>query len=322
MNKTLLKDVLLWFYWYPLRFFLQRIPARCAYTAARAAGLAYFHLSSKKRGLVEREFRELFNGAPHCADTGNAVKRAFAVFAQNEFEALLFSTLTPKNIDRFIRYEGMEHLDRALSQGRGALLLFAHFGANQMIMPAVGHKGYTMSQLSAPPTVWVEKLPDKKFSMMGKKALQLRWRQELSLPVRHINIFGSMRGAFETLKRNEVLGVAVDGGGGKNRVAVDFLGRKALFSTGALELAMRTGCKVLPTFMVRNGEGFHTMIVEHPLELSNRGEDIRNNIRLFIERLERYVLKYPCHYLMFLALRRFMADKGDTPFFVTEESVT
>ncbi len=157
---------------------------------------------------------------------------------------------------------------------------------------------------------------------MEKKAWEIRWRQETALPVRHINVFGSLKGAFETLKKNEVLGVAIDGGGGTRRVAVDFLGGKALFSSGAVELAMRTGCPVLPTFMVRNEEGFHTMIVEPPLELSNREEDIRNNIRLFIEHLERYVLKYPCHYLMFLALRRFMAEKGDTPFFVTEESAT
>lgn len=228
--------------------------------------------------------------------------------------------MNKKNIDSIIDYVGLEHLENALSRGKGVMLLFAHFGANQMIMPAIGYKGYRMSQLSAPPTVWIEKMPNKKFSPMAKKGLEIRWEHELSLPVRHINIFGSLKDAFLCLKRNDVLGIAMDGGGGKTRVMVDFLGRKAMFSTGAFEIALRTGCVVLPTFMIRGKEGRNRIIIEPPLAIENEPDEdhVKKYASAFVRRFEEYVYRYPCHYLNFLALRTFMEKQGDTPFFVKE----
>jgi KDO2-lipid IV(A) lauroyltransferase len=306
-------------YWYPFRSLIQGMPAMWSSQLARTLGVFYFFISAKKRRELERVYKDIFGGIIHDKEAKAVVKKAFVILLQNELEVLLFPTMNPGNIDFFVRYQGMELLDHALSSGKGAMLLFAHFGANQMIMPAVGYKGYTMSQLSAPPTVWEEKLPNKKFSRMDKRALEIRWQHEQSLPVKHINIFGSLKGAFVSLKKNEVLGVAIDGGGGKKRVEVDFLDKKALFPTGAIELAMRAKCPVLPVFMIRNEEGYNTMIIDRPLELSP-GEDtgtIQSNMKLFIGRLEAHVLKYPCHYLTFLAMRRFMAEQGDTPFFIT-----
>jgi len=158
---------------------------------------------------------------------------------------------------------------------------------------------------------------------MNKKALELRWEQELSLPVKHVNVFSSLKEAFFCLKHNEILGIAMDGGGGKDRIGVDFLGRKAFFSTGALEIAIRTGCTVLPVFMVRDQQGGNTMIVEPPLEIVDEGtkrEMIQKSMNCFVKRLEWYVLKYPYHYLKFLALRQFMTEQGDIPLFTPGES--
>jgi KDO2-lipid IV(A) lauroyltransferase len=206
------------------------------------------------------------------------------------------------------------------------MLLFAHFGANQMVMPAVGYRGYKMSQLSAPATVWT-KILGKEQNLIERKTMEIKWRCELSLPVRHINIFGSLKEAFLCLRRNEILGVAIDGGGGKERAAVEFLGKTALFSTGSAEIALRTGCNVLPTFVIRNSKGYNTMIIEKPIphpgskpdtkiDRRDRERAIAELIRAFVERLEPYVLRYPCHYLDFLSLRTFMAGLGDPEFFV------
>jgi len=316
----ILKDLLLWLYWYPFRSFVGSIPVSCSYKIARVLSAVYYSLSRGKRRQLEQEYDEVFGGIVTDKNAKAVVKRTFGMMLQSDLEVLLFPRMNRENIGSFIRYQGMDHLDTALAAGKGVMLLFAHFGANQMVMPAVGYKGYTMSQLSAPPTVWVEKMPNKKFSPMGKKALEIRWAHDLSLPVRHINIFGSLKPAFAALKNNEVLGVAIDGGGGKKRTEVEFLGRTALFPTGAVELAMRTGCVVLPVFMIRSEEGHSTMLIDRPLEIEP-GDDpstIGRNVARFIARFEPYVLTYPCHYLAFLGLRRFMKEQGDIPFLLTE----
>ncbi|MCK4789973.1 MAG: lysophospholipid acyltransferase family protein, partial [Desulfobacteraceae bacterium] len=237
-------------------------------------------------------------------------------------EVLLFPVLNENIISSFVTCTGLENLDNALANGKGAMLLFAHFGANQMVMPAIGYRGYKMCQLSAPATVWKEVLPERRFTNMERRALKTRWEHECSLPVKHINIFGSIKEAFLCLKRNEILGVAVDGGGGKKNVTVNFLGRKALFSIGPIDIARRTGCIILPTFIVREESGRNTMMIHPPLEM-DQGSDIHETItktmRLFLQRLEDYVLAYPGYYMNFLALRSMMAEKGDTPLFPAEE---
>jgi KDO2-lipid IV(A) lauroyltransferase len=317
-----MKDIVLWLYWYPFRFLVHYLPASAVYRLAGACGTIAYFLHGGRRNLLEQELSR-FSGDMPDRQARTIVKNAFINYFQNEIEVLLYSTLNAGNIDRFVACSGLDYIDAALGRGRGVMLLFGHFGANQMVMPAIGYHGYTMCQMSAPATVWVEKMPNRKFSAMEKKALAIRWNQELSLPVRHINIFGPLKAVYACLKKNEVLGIAADGGGGRDRVAVPFLGRTAYFSPGALEIAKRTGCAVLPVFMIRNKSGHHTMIVERPLEFDAAGpEMVTRSLTRFVERLEHYVRKYPCHYLNFLGLRKKMELQDDTPFFKTADPGT
>lgn len=315
-----LKDIVRWFYWYPFRYIIQLLPLRAVYVIGKYGGIILSALHGKRLKLLKGVLPVVINENIRIPKQKEIIRRALILFCQNELEVLLYPKMTSSIIQSTVECKGLDYLDEALKKGKGAMLLFAHFGANQMIMPAIGYRGYKMCQLSASPLVWTEKLPNKKFSVIGKKALEIRWEHELSLPVKHINIFGSLKEAFLCLKRNEILGVAVDGGGGKNRVAVNFLGKKALFSTGAMEIAARVGCSVLATFMIRDKDGHYTLIIEPPLRLvhGDGASAIQRNIALFVERLEYYVLKCPCHYLNFLALRSFMTEQGYAPFFITE----
>ncbi|MBF0319186.1 MAG: lysophospholipid acyltransferase family protein [Nitrospirae bacterium] len=318
---ALVKSAAKFFYFYPVRYIVRLLPVSVAYATGRLMGGASFYFRGRKRKAVENEARLLFPGASDN-DIQSMVKMTFTNLFQKEIETFLYPEMNEKNISGIIEIQGMQYLNEAIATGKGTMLLFAHFGANQMVMPAIGYRDYKMSQLSAPATVWTEIL-GKEQNLIERKTMEIKWRCEQSLPVRHINIFGSLKEAFLCLRRNEILGVAIDGGGGKERKAVEFLGRTALFSTGSAEIALRTGCIVLPTFVVRNAKGYNTMIIEKPIPhpdtkiyKRNRELAIADLIRAFVERLEPYVLRYPCHYLDFLSLRTFMAGLGDPGFFV------
>jgi lauroyl/myristoyl acyltransferase len=313
-----LKDVFLYVYWKPFKKLIQKMPPPLVYLAGSLLGLAAFLLLRGKRCAFEKEVEFILGPAIEARKKKSIVRRAFQVEAQKELEVLLFPVLSPKNISSFARIEGIEHLDRALTGGKGVMLLFAHFGANQMIMPAVGHRGYTMCQMSAPATVWKEVLPDKKFSAMEEYSLKARTDHEEKLPVKHINIFKSIKEAFRCLQRNEVLGVAVDGGGGKERISVSFLGREALLSPGPSAISRRTGCAVLPTFVLRDSRGRNRVIIEKALEIlpeSAAGDTTGAMTQAFATRLQEYVSKYPEYYISFMSLRTFMARIGDVPLF-------
>ncbi|KJU82679.1 lipid A biosynthesis acyltransferase, homology to CS-04 and Magnetobacterium casensis [Candidatus Magnetobacterium bavaricum] len=311
----MIKNVLKLSYFFFLRIVGAIFPFRGAYFIAGVISRLAFIGARGKRRMLQSEVERLFPGSTR-SQTNMIVKRTLDGFFQTEMEVYLYPRLNKDNIRRLVKCVGVQRLEEGVRGGRGTMLLFAHFGANQMVMPAVGYMGYRMCQMSAPATVWIERLPEMKSTLVERMMLRHKWRNEQSLPVKHINIFGSLREAFMCLKRNEFLGIAIDGGGGKDTVEVDFLGRKACFPTGAIDMALRTGCCVLPVFMLRNKDATNTMIIDPPLEYktgTDKQADIRYAAQLFVNRLEQYVLSRPCHYMYFLAWRSFMVTKGDTP---------
>lgn len=311
------KSVVLCCYWHPFKWMIQRLPVRWTYRLADLLAACFYAAAAKKRNRLIQQLKHLGICDAEPSHVKPIVREAFWVLTCNELEVLLYPVMNPGNIEAFVTCSGLDNLDKALSLGKGAILLFAHFGANQMVMPAIGYRGYRMSQLSAPATVWQDMMPNRAFARMEVLAMKRKWEHELTLPVEHINIFRSIKRAFVCLRKNNVLGVAIDGGWGKDRAGVVFFGRTALFSTGAAELSRRTGCPILPTFMVRQKDGRNQMIIEPPLDLDRPSgqNDTAEAMRQFVKLHEAYVRKHPSHYLNFLDLRHRMAQIGDTPLF-------
>jgi phosphatidylinositol dimannoside acyltransferase len=319
------KDMALWGYWFPFRCMIQHLPAG----AVRAlAGMATPLVMKGGKGRELRYWMERAIARQHISpfsdgDKEAMIRRALRNYLLTDFETLVYPRLSRENIGDWVVCDDYSNLDAALGKGRGALLLFAHFGANQMIMPAIGYKGYKMSQLSASATAWKELQVARTFSRMEERAMELREAHERSLPVKHVDVFGSMKEAFLCLKRNEILGAAVDGGGGKDRMDVEFLGKRAFISPGMFKIAARTGCAVLPTFMVRDNKGLSCLIIEPAMNLVEGDGDaaLKLNLQNFIRRLEYYVVRHPCHYLNFMGLRVMMAERhGDMPLFQNEST--
>ena len=315
MIRSIAKDVLIWFLWYPVRYIVSVMPLSLVSCLGKFMGQLSCGLSRGKRMLMLEELRRI----PHeSGEDRRIVRRAFVNRMMDDLEVFLYPRLNRKVMERMTGVRGIEHLDDGLKRGRGAILLIAHFGQNQMIMPAFGYRGYAMNQISAKPVVWKDILGEEASPMMVR-SFQLRWRLESSLPVRHIDVFGFLRPAFRCLARNEVLGLAIDGGGGKRKAQFDFLGRKALFSLEPMALAMKTGAAVLPTFVLRERGGRHRIVIHEPMRLRESGDrdgDLRANTQAFLDILDGYVRRYPDHYLNFIVFRKLRGRFDDTPLFV------
>jgi len=315
----LAKDLLFWLLWGPGRWLFLRLPLPAALASGRLLGRVLGRVPTGARAAMERAARIVLGPEAPRSVIRAAARRGIFNLVMNETEALLFPRLTPDNLHQCITSEGLQHLDAALASGRGALLLVAHFGANQMVMAAVGHSGRTLCQISAPAVVLDDKLPGRR-SALFRAALKKRWEHEQSLPVTHINVFGPLTRALKCLSQGGSLAVAVDGGHGGNLASVPFLGRRVRLSTGALELAAHFRCPVLPVFVIRSRTGHNTLVIEPPLRAPTDDALSRKDaavalLRAYVPRLERRVRQHPCHYLRFLAFRELMAGAGEEPFF-------
>jgi len=265
------------------------------------------------------ELSSLFSEAALPRPADDIIRDAYRSAMFNELEVLRYSSWRPESIGDVCSLEGREHLDEGLEAGRGVIVLIAHFGANQMIMPALGHHGYPMNQLSAPPPVWAEILRDTRTNPVWEANLNRRWALEKQLPVNHINVFRFLRPAFDALEANQVLGLAFDGGGGRGWTQASILGRQANLSTQPIQLWRKSGAVVLPTFVVRKpGAVRHRIVIERPLEwqeAETREDEDRLNMAAFIQRFEPWLEQSPEHYLQYMLMRRRVRGTDIRPLF-------
>ena len=321
MIKRLIKNCVLWLYWYPTRAFLNLLPASLMYRVAAFCGDLHRTLSPKKRHCLQAEYQFLAEVAPPGEPLEHAVRQSYAQHFQNDFEMFRYKRMTTENVEQYITRKGIEHLDHALAKQRGVILTFGHFGANKMVMAAIGYQGYPMNQFSTPPTVWIEKRVDRDMSGMSRRDMELRWEADCQLPSNLINIFGTLRPAYRCLKNNEILGVAIDGPGGKRKIELDWNGHKAVFSLGPMDLALRTGAAVLPIYTLREPSGRNVLIIEPEIESCHRktSEELTKAVA---ERHAAQALTHPSYYLEFMAWRRFMNMIDGTGLFVDDENRT
>jgi len=268
---------------------------------------------------MREELNLLFAHTPRPRPVDDIIRNAYRAAMFNELEVLRYPALDPATIDQVCTVEGKENLDRALEKGKGAIVLIGHFGANQMIMPALGHHGYPMNQLSAPPPVWAEILRETRTNPVWEATLNRRWALEKQLPVNHINVFRFLRPAFDALQANQVLGLAFDGGGGRGWTQASILGRQANLSTQPIQLWRKSGAAVLPTFVVRApGDNRHRIIIENPLTWQaavQREDENKINMEAYIRRFEPWLERYPEHYLQYMLMRRRVRGTDIMPLF-------
>ncbi len=181
-----------------------------------------------------------------------------------------------------------------------------------MLMSGLGHRGFNINQIGRSPLEDLEDVVGGKPSGLFIRAMEIRDKLERSLPARIIYLSESPRRAFEAIKKGGILAIAIDGGGGKNRIEVDFLGRRASFSAGPFSLALKTGAVVLPLFVVREKPWFNRIVIEKPFPVVYTGNDetdVINNTQNFANLLSEYVALYPCHYVwLFGYKRRYFLD--------------
>lgn len=310
-NPTLLlKDLAGLGLYYPGQSALNRVPRRALDGLARVGGGVVRRLGADD---MRDELRRIYAGREMPRPEHNILADTFQLTMYNELEVLRYPYLAPGTIDEVCTIVGREHLDAALARGKGAIVLIGHFGANQMIMPALGHVGYRMSQLSAPPPVWAEILKETRTTPLWKKTLERRWQLEQLLPVQHINVFRFLRPAFDCLHRNEVLGLAFDGGGGQKWETVDFLGRRANFSVQPVQIWKKTGAALLPTYVLRRpGEARHQVVIGPALEWAGSP---KASLQAIARVFEPWVWQWPEHYLHFLQMRRKVRGTDVFPMF-------
>jgi KDO2-lipid IV(A) lauroyltransferase len=192
--------------------------------------------------------------------------------------------------------EGLPHLDAALRDGKGVILLTAHFGYSRQIKHFLRLRNY-------PAWIVGSQLPKDRPDPLTKFGRFVHERllkipefvpaEENDLPT-GLNV----RPLVQALQRNEIVILTADGLRSSSVIEGRLLGVRTAFAAGSVSLARGTGAQILPAFVVDSGEGLIglKLCIEPPLALqhtANPKDDCRANLERFARVFENYIQRYP-----------------------------
>lgn len=244
-------------------------------------GLAFFVADGGHRRLAVRQLRAAFptRSAAEC----RAIARAtFAHFGRVLVASLRFSQLSLDQIRSRIEFEGQDRMEKALSLGKGAILVTGHFGfweiqglAHPLALPS-------MSVLARPlDNPYLHALLERTRRATGNRVI---YRQ------------GAVRRVLRALQANEIVGFLIDQHiQPADAVVVDFFNQPAATTSAVATLALRTGAVIVPGFALPLPGGRYRLVYEHPIELpaTDAADPVRELTQRCTDVLEMYVRRHP-----------------------------
>jgi len=203
-------------------------------------------------------------------------------FALSLVDLIIFGGWRRRDLERVLRVEGFEHVERAMAAG-GAVGLTGHL-SNWELMG-----GYVARRLGGI-AVLATIAYDENFN---RAAVNLRRR----LRVHTIYRTEPAGVPLRWLRDGRFLGVLADQNiASLPSVTVDFLGRPARTPVGPALLARRAGVPLIPMFVVREADNNYRMVVEAPLVPSREKkikEAVAEDTAAWSEAVARWVARYP-----------------------------
>jgi KDO2-lipid IV(A) lauroyltransferase len=261
------------------------LPARVAVWAGALLGRITFDVLRFRRAVtlanIETHLGRI-GGAPGAVAIG---RRAYAGFGRGIAEFSRLPCIDDDYIERHIETEGLDHLDRALEAGKGAVLVTGHFGSWELMGCVLVRLGYPLTfVVGVQRNRLVQNLMNRIRGVCGINVIE---------PT-------SLLATTRVLRNNRFIAMLSDQDAGRHGLFVDFLGAPASTPAGAARLALLTGAPVITGFIVGTGAMRHRIVIEEPVRIDrslSKEECTRSITQAFTATIESYVRRYPDHWL-------------------------
>ena len=275
---------LLWFlYLYPLRVLSTFVPRYLLYLIGRLAEpLIQFHW----RRRSEKAVRWIMTARNCTASQASRIARQSV--SNNMFgildDLLLYQTCTAM--------DGKEHLERAISSGKGVIVLTGHFCANRVAERYLATAGYPMLSVhNQTPSNHAE-------GILGRRILlprYLEFQRRAHPDVVYIQDADCTLKILRRLRSGGLVNIQLDGLAGTRVVEGPFLGTSWRFPAGVFDFARLSGCAVVPMLCLGRSSGFHIRF-SPALALApaaSREEFVTVNLPVFTRALEKQIADHP-----------------------------
>jgi KDO2-lipid IV(A) lauroyltransferase len=186
------------------------------------------------------------------------------------------------NLGRWIRCEGMEHVEAALAAGRGILFATAHLGNWELSAFAYAILARPMHVVARPlDNPLIDALVERRRRLSGNRLI---FKKDYA------------RAILKALAANEAVGILIDQNAvPAEGVFVDFFGVPACAGTGFAKIAAHSGAAVIPGFALwSEEERRYVLRFDAPVAMSG---DAERDTAVLQARLETVIRTHPDQWL-------------------------
>jgi KDO2-lipid IV(A) lauroyltransferase len=262
---------------------LRAVPPGVRYAAASPGGTAWYWLSAAQRRNALDNYATALGTDPSDPRVARIARRAFQNYGRMLMDFLLLGSLSREELGGRMTYDGREHLDEALSRGRGVIMAVPHMGSWDMAGSYAAVLGYK---------VWAvaEKFPGS----LNDAVIATRQRFGL-------NVIALGRSAVRTitqvLQGNGVVALVCDLEQGPG-VPVRFFGRRAIVPGGPAAFALKNGAAMITAAPYAGERGQYHVHLDPPLEWPAR-ETKEGLMQRVIARFEDFIRERPDQWYAF-----------------------
>lgn len=227
--------------------------------------------------IVKNNISKVLNLDINDKKVHQIAKKIYSNWAKNICDFLKHPIISKNKLKQRVEIIGLENLDNALKEGKGAIIFTAHIGNFEWGACRIAVEGYKIWGVSLfRENNHLNKFFESNRLTKGLKTLYIT----------------RMKNVFKILKNNEIVAIPTDWDPAGMAAPYKFFGKKAFLPNGSVKIAMKTGAPLIPSFIVRRGRYNHFQIVGKPLELSLEGDRNRlldKNMEKMIKVLEKYI---------------------------------
>ncbi len=262
---------------------LRALPLGLALNLGAALGSLVYALGIR-RSVALGNLRKVFPNRPKPWCRGTA-KAMYQNLGRNLAELLRFPQMTRTDVQKAVEFRGLNHFDRARKEGRGALLITAHFGNWELYGAAIAGVGYPISVVVYPQHN--RRVDDRLNELRRSKGVEVIYKRDAA------------REIFRALRQNRFVAMLIDQDAGADGLFCDFLGHPASTARGPALLAYKAGAPLIPGAIVRQAGGRHVGYIHGIIYPDFKAPAESEVVRITKELnavISGYILKHPDHW--------------------------